>query len=119
MKITVRKAADLANHEQRRQLRTGRLLNEAELGGAGFWGQSDVLSLIAGPGPSPEFAAQVAEECGRRLEALDNDELRRIVLDRLAGFKDREIAARLGCTRRTVNRRLTVIRNTWMTEVVS
>jgi DNA-directed RNA polymerase specialized sigma24 family protein len=119
MTITVRKAADLANYERRRQPRTGRLFNEADLGGAGFYGESDMLSLIAGSGPSPEFAAAVAEECGRRLEALDNDELRRIVLDRLAGFKDREIAARLGCTRKTVQRKLAVIRNAWQAEVVS
>jgi len=117
--ITVRKAADLANHEGRRQPMSGRLLTGANLGMAGSRGESDVLSLIEGPGPSPEFAAEVAEECGRLLGALDNDELRRIVLDRLAGFKDWEIAARLGCTRKTVQRKLTVIRNAWRAEVVA
>ena len=101
--ITVRKAADLAKYERRRQPRTGRLFAEADLGMAGSRGESDVLSLIADSGPSPEFAAAVAEECGRLLGALNDDQLRRIVLDRLAGYKDREIAARQGCTRRTVH----------------
>ena len=44
---------------------------------------------------------------GRRLLGLlPNDELRRIALDRMAGYRDEEIAAHLGCSRRTVMRKL-------------
>ena len=111
--ITARKAHDLANHERRRQPRGGRRrLTEADVAREGA-----VLSLIAGPEPSPDFAASVAEECGRLLDALGDDVLRRIALDRLAGYKDAEIAARLGCTRRTVMRKLTRIRDAWEAEV--
>jgi DNA-directed RNA polymerase specialized sigma24 family protein len=88
------------------------VLAEADLGGEG-----DVLSLIAGSEPSPDFAAVFAEEFDRRLEMLPDDGIRAIVLDRLAGYKDEEIAARLGCTRRTVMRKLAVIRNAWRVEV--
>jgi DNA-directed RNA polymerase specialized sigma24 family protein len=111
--ITVRKTADLARHERRWKPGKGRVLTEADVRGEG-----DVLALIAGSQPSPEFAALAAEECGRLLDALNDDVLRRIALDRLAGYKDREIAARLGCTRRTVMRKLAVIRNAWRAEVV-
>jgi DNA-directed RNA polymerase specialized sigma24 family protein len=111
--ITVRKAHDLAAYERRRQPRDGRRrLTEADVAGEG-----DVLSLIAGPDPSPDFAVSVAEECGRLLDALGDDVLRRIALGRLAGYKDAEIAARLGRSRQTVMRKLRRIRDAWQAEV--
>ena len=58
---------------------------------------------------------------GRQDEAdialLDDDDLRRVALDRMEGYTNDEIAARLGCARRTVARRLDVIRQTWEAEV--
>ena len=67
---------------------------------------------IASGDPTPEFAAMMAEEFHRRLDALD-DELREGALLRLEGHSNDEIAARLGCARRTVARRLEQIRDAW------
>jgi len=117
--ITVRKAADLAQYARRRKRGGGQVLNEADLVGSVSRGDGDVLSLIAGSEPTPEFAVSVAEECGSLLATLGDDVLRQIALDRLAGYKDEEIAARLGCTRRTVMRKLAMIRNAWRAEVVA
>ncbi len=63
--------------------------------------------------PGPDLAAQVAEECRRLLEALDCPELRRIALWKLEGHTNPEIAARLDCAPRTVERKLNLIRCVW------
>jgi hypothetical protein len=73
--ITCRKAYDLIQSERRRKPKAGRLITGSELGP-----DVDVFSLITGAGPSPEFAASVAEHCGRLLDALGDDLLRRIAL---------------------------------------
>jgi DNA-directed RNA polymerase specialized sigma24 family protein len=117
VKITVRKAADLAKHESRRRPKDRKLLAEAELVRLGAQEPSVALQAVAGSEPSPEFAATVAEQCSRLLSALEDDKLRQIALDRLAGYRDGAIAARLGCTRRTVLRKLTLIRNAWRKEL--
>jgi DNA-directed RNA polymerase specialized sigma24 family protein len=75
-----------------------------------------LLAEIVAREPTPEFAAMVAEETGRLLGRLGDEQLRQIALDRMAGYTTEEIADRLGCARRTVARRLDLIRQTWSEE---
>lgn len=63
--------------------------------------------------PTPEFAALMAESLGRLLKALEDDEMRKIALDRLSGFSNSEIAQRTGTSLRTVERRVGIIRQRW------
>ena len=72
-----------------------------------------VLGQVAGPEPTPAFAALVAEEFRRRLDSLGDETLRRIALQRMEGFTNVEIAARLGCSLRTVTNKLKLIRMRW------
>jgi DNA-directed RNA polymerase specialized sigma24 family protein len=74
------------------------------------------LEQIAGHEPTPEFAAMVAEEYERLLERLGDDDLRQVALWRMEGFTNDEIAEKLGCARRTVARRLDLIRKLWLAE---
>jgi DNA-directed RNA polymerase specialized sigma24 family protein len=115
--ITVRKATDLVRHARRQKRGMGRVLDGADLAGAGWGNKGDPLALIPGPEPAPDLAVLVAEECHRLLGLLHDDGLCRIALERMAGYHDVEIAARLGCTRRTVMRKLIRIRNAWRVEV--
>ena len=55
------------------------------------------LAEIASREPTPEFAAEVAEELNRRLANLDTAELRTIAMRKLEGYTTEEIAAQLGC----------------------
>jgi DNA-directed RNA polymerase specialized sigma24 family protein len=55
----------------------------------------------------------LTEALERRLEALDHPELRQIALWRLEGYTNREVADRLDCTERSVERRLERIRSRW------
>jgi DNA-directed RNA polymerase specialized sigma24 family protein len=99
--LTASKAVDLARREQA-QKRGGHLAASA----------GDEVEAVLGHEPTPEFAAQVAESCQRLLEAL-GEELRSIAVWKMEGYTNDEIAARLGCVPRTVERRVRVIRSVW------
>ena len=68
---------------------------------------------MLGREPSPELAAQVAEECGRLLRALGDKDLEAVALWRREGYSVEEIADRLGCAPRSVKRKLALIRTIW------
>jgi DNA-directed RNA polymerase specialized sigma24 family protein len=63
--------------------------------------------------PTPGFAAMMAEECQRVLDAPGDESTRRVALLRMEGYSGEEIAERLGCNRRTVTRKLELIRREW------
>ncbi|MEN1678806.1 MAG: ECF-type sigma factor [Planctomycetota bacterium] len=63
--------------------------------------------------PTPEFAVEVAESCRRRLASLGDEELVKVATMRLEGYTTQEIAERLNCSPRTVERRLEAIRRAW------
>jgi RNA polymerase sigma factor (sigma-70 family) len=109
--ITKRKALDRIEAEGRLKRGRGDVLREADL--AASEGESAGLEEVACDEPTPEFAAIVAEEYQRLLDALPDPTLRTIAVLRMEGWNDDEIAEKLGCVRRTVGRKLQVIRNTW------
>jgi hypothetical protein len=75
------------------------------------------LEEVIGGEPTPKFAAQMAEECQRLLAGLDDPGLRSIAVWRMEGYGNEEIAARLGCLPRTVERKLGLIRALWRAEL--
>ena len=111
--ITARKAIDYAQFE-RRQKRDGRaVLDEAALTGPEESGRHLGIDQLISQEPTPAFAAQAAEETSRLLGLLGNPELRTIALWKMEGYANEEIAAKLGCVPRTVERKLRVIRSIW------
>src|SRR5271157_1353192 len=122
MTITVRKAYAQVQRQKRLKRGGGRVVEEAALrspkGDSPFDAASAAgLAMIAGEEPTPEFAAMVAEEYRRLLDALEDDGLRQVAISRMEGYTCDEIAAQLGCARRTVARRLDLIRKTWLAHV--
>jgi DNA-directed RNA polymerase specialized sigma24 family protein len=109
--LTARKAWQLARNACREKRGGGKILLEADLADNGS--AADVLAQVAGREPTPDFAAQVAEELHCLLDRLDDADLRAIALWKLEGYTNDEIAARLDCVPRTVERRLRVIRTYW------
>ena len=69
--------------------------------------------------PTPDFAAQVAEEYRRWLELLGDDTLRQVAVWKMEGYGTDEMAEKLGCSRRTVTRKLEAIRILWSDESAS
>jgi DNA-directed RNA polymerase specialized sigma24 family protein len=117
--ITSRKAQDLAQHQARRRPDGGAVLDEAALAGPRDPSAAAGLEQVIGREPTPEFAAQVAEECRRLLDRLSSAELRSVALWKMEGFRIDEIAEKLGCAPRTVDRKLWVIRSLWEQELSS
>jgi DNA-directed RNA polymerase specialized sigma24 family protein len=112
--ITARKVVDQRRRHGRQKRGGGKLAGESVL--PGFGDDRGGLGEVIGREPTPEFAAQVAEEHGRLLEALGDDTLRRIALWKMEGHTSSEIAGFLGCALRTVNNKLKLIRRTWLAE---
>lgn len=63
--------------------------------------------------PTPEDAAQFADDYERLLAKLGDETLRRIALRKLEGYTTIEIAAEIGTSSRTVDRKLNLIRAIW------
>jgi DNA-directed RNA polymerase specialized sigma24 family protein len=109
--ITVRKAIDLRNYEGRPSRGRGRVQSLTELSAEG-------LEAIDGDEPTPELAAQLAEEYHRLMEQLGDHTLRSIATCKLEGYTNVEIAARLGCVTSTVERKIARIRDMWANEMM-
>jgi len=115
--ITAHKASKLARRE-RQQKRGGDVLNLSQVSGPSSRPEA-VLERVLDSGPTPEFAAQLAEECRRLLGVLADDQLRAVALWKMENYTNAEIAVKLGCVVRTVERKLRVIRSRWKQEIAS
>jgi DNA-directed RNA polymerase specialized sigma24 family protein len=112
--ITAHKALDLARRERRLKRGGGRVLDEAALRGPADPGEEPAgLEQLLSREPTPEFAAQMAEEFQRLLAGLEDDSLRAVALAKMEGLTNQEVAAQLGCAPRTIDRKLQVIRTLW------
>jgi len=72
---------------------------------------------VLGDMPTPEMGVLAAEECQRLLSLLPDDSLQEIALAKLEGYTNEEIAERLHCAPRTVERKLGKIREAWELEM--
>lgn len=109
--ITARKAADLIQYERRKKRGGDRSADASSV-------EIDLEELISRE-PTPEFAAQVAEQCQRLLGRLSEESLRAVALWKMEGYTTEQIADRLGCVPRTVERKLRLIRECWVKELAS
>jgi DNA-directed RNA polymerase specialized sigma24 family protein len=75
------------------------------------------LESIGVDGPTAEHAAQLADECQRLMEQLGDPTLQSVAAWKLEGYTNDEIAARLGCVTKTVERKLARIRSKWAREI--
>jgi RNA polymerase sigma factor (sigma-70 family) len=114
--ITARKALDqlAAEHAQRRG--GGALTEESRMSTWQVRWEETAIEQVVGDEPTPEFAAQVAEQYELLLDLLADDTLRRVAVWKMEGLTTDEIAERLDCSRRTVARKLETIRIIWSGE---
>ena len=79
---------------------------------AGIWSNLEFVEIIDQM-PTPEFASEMLDELQQRLNALPDEQLRRIVMLTLEGLTQPEIAQIMKCTDRTIRRKLDAIRAVW------
>jgi DNA-directed RNA polymerase specialized sigma24 family protein len=107
--IATRKAVSSVRRHGRQKWGGGRLLGESDLPVAG--GSS--IDALHSPELGPEAGVQFADECERLLDRLGDPTLQAIAVGRLEGRSSEEIAASLGTTKRTLDRKLQLIRGVW------
>lgn len=116
--LTERKAIDLVRAQRRGKRGGGRVVGESGVQGPST-DENLGLAGFAAREPTPEFAALVADECQRLLDLLGDETLRALALLKLEGYSNAEIAGKLGCALRTVERKLGLVRSLWEQEMKS
>jgi len=111
--ITSRKVLKQMEANRRRKRGGGGVRGESIFLRAGSGVEEAGIAAIADRGPTPEFAAQLAEESRCLLERLGDESLRELALLKLEGLSNDDIARRLQCGLRTVERKLRGIRAIW------
>jgi RNA polymerase sigma factor (sigma-70 family) len=109
--ITLRKARNTAKKQGRemRDVAREQTAADSDESSTANW----TLEQMDASSPSPAEAAVLNEALECRLQALADSELRQIALWRLEGYSNRDIAEKLDCTERSIERRLERIRSKW------
>lgn len=113
MAITLNKSVDLVRGANR-QKRGG--LGRGDIDGHTERAKPESLSDILSKEPTPEFAAEVADQLDQlltRLDATGDADLRKVALLKMQGYSTKEVADQMRCVRRTVERKLGLIARLW------
>lgn len=111
--ITARKVAHRHRHDQQQRRDTRRNLSDAIFKSATEDSAHGGIDRLPAREPTPEFAAEFVETCDTLFACLEDRDLHDVAKLRMEGYTDGEIGERLACSRRTVQRRLELIRRQW------
>lgn len=118
MTVTARKAIRQLRHAHR-QKRGGNLVRgESVFGRPGELQSACGIEQMAGKEPPAALASEMDEQFQHLLGRLGDQVLREVALLKLDGYSNEEIAEKLQCGLRTVERRLRTIRAVWAEEEV-
>lgn len=115
--ITARKAQGYVRHETRQKRGGGKVRGES------IFLVGDSADRDAGIDQVPHAAVvaetneEFARQCEGLFDALGDETLQTIAMLRVEGYRVDEIAERVGCARRSVERRLNLIRTIWQAEI--
>jgi DNA-directed RNA polymerase specialized sigma24 family protein len=112
--ITARKVIDSVRRQTRQKRGGGLVLGESALIDDDMLDEGMVRFLSREP--TPEHAAQFADDYDRLLAKLEDPTLRTIALRKLEGHTSEEIATEFGTSTRTIDRKLYLIRMIWQEE---
>lgn len=113
--IAGRKAQAYVRHELREKRGGGKVSGESIFLNEGDSPASPEAGIgsVAGSEATPDMIAQFTDQVQQLLEMLKDDKLKTVALLRVEGYSVEEIADRLECGKRTIERKLTLIRRTW------
>ena len=112
--LTERRAIALRRRELALKRGGGQIRGESAFGQHDSDGsQKPGLDQAACREPTPAFAAEMAQQLRHLLDRLSNDAQRQIVVGKLEGQTNEELAEKLGVSLRTVERKLSIIRDKW------
>lgn len=115
-KITACKAINQRNRQLAKKRGGGKVLSEGQIASPSSMDERQLAEFVE-DGLTPEFIATVNEQCEELMKSLPDDKLRLIAHRKLEGHTNEEIAQELGVVERTVERKLGLIRCTWLPEL--
>jgi DNA-directed RNA polymerase specialized sigma24 family protein len=115
--ITAQKAADWVAYVRRKKRGGGKVCGDSAFDGGPAGSLKGGFDRILAQSPGPATLNVWAEEYGRLLDCLGDETLRQVAELKVQGYKVEEIAERLGLARRTVHRKIHLIRKAWLVEV--
>ena len=110
VKMAAHKAIDQRRHHARLRRGGGDVRGESALGRPGDLDDPQAIAQVIGDSPTPEFSAMMTEQVQKLMTVLNDEQLRDLALGKMEGYTNDEMAQRLGCSLRTVERRLRLIR---------
>ena len=102
-------------HRTRQKRGGGKVLGESALMEGGDPDDSGIANVLSRE-PTPEEAAQFADDYDRLFGKLTQPVLKTIALRKLEGLGSEEIGTELGVSARTVDRKIQLIRALWEEE---
>jgi DNA-directed RNA polymerase specialized sigma24 family protein len=96
-----------------RQKRGGGKIIQAS-GDAGDGTRCDLLANLQSAEPTAADAAMMVEDLRKLLQELVDGNLQQIAIWKMEGYTNREIANMIGKSEPTVERKLKIIRETWL-----
>jgi DNA-directed RNA polymerase specialized sigma24 family protein len=115
--LTARKAANLVRHALQARRDVNRVQGLPAPADSGPDAAGPAFAELIADEPDPQFAAEAAEEYRRLLAALGSPVLRSVAVWKMEGHTNEEVAAKLGRSLPTVERKLRLIRKLWKGEV--
>lgn len=115
--ITRMKVVDHIRRETAEKRGAGLVVSETDLKGEASSSQAFSLDDLIGNDPTPEFLAILEEEHRRLIGLLPDERLKKIANARIEGYTNDEVASELKISKRSVERKLQLIRSRWVQEV--
>lgn len=112
LKMSARKVIDKRRHDERKRRGAGE--RPVSLDG----GDDAAVIEVIGDEPTPEMVLSMAESLDRLLSHLGDGQLREIAIGKMEGFSNAELADRLNCSERTIERRLHLIREMCLQQLI-
>ena len=113
--ITKFKVADHFRREGAQKRGGGKVLNERSIQESKDDEYNNVLAnILAAKTPTPDDLVAMSEQLDHLMEMLPKDDLRQIAKLHIEGWKNAEVADQLGISTRGVERKLALIRDSWL-----
>ena len=111
--IASRKALGYVRHQTREKRGGGNVGGESTFLKGGRFNGETIGDLPDQTAATPAMLAEFQNSCQHLLDQLEDSNLETIAVLRLEGYSVDEIAVRVGCAKRSVERRLRLIRTIW------
>jgi len=110
--IVASKAAQYTRSEMRQKRGAGKLMQASATGGKES--SFDLFANLQSAEPTALDAAMMIEDLGKLLEKLRDGNLQQIAIWKMEGYTNQEIANMINKSEPTVERKLRIIRETWL-----